>query len=129
MEVRLFENDELENEMVNIAATWSDRLDVCVLACQQYRIDAASLDRRVEQLNLTLAKFDLVALVDCPHNPATTLSHTNTSNQEYTLVLVQRLSHLQALSDRLRETDYYRNWSAEDFDRIVNWRSHLARAS
>jgi len=122
-----FTCDNLENTAIAVAERWGDDLDVFILADSDTVSDPQHLDRRVRDLNQILAPFDLVALADCPRNPATTLSHTDTGNRRYTLVLLQKLSHLQAASDRLRETDYYNNWSEADFENIVNWRSHLVR--
>ncbi|MEB3882624.1 hypothetical protein [Lyngbya sp. CCY1209] len=122
-----FNCDNLENTAIVAAERWGDDLDVFILVAPTDVADPQHLDRRIRDLNQILATFDLVALADCPRNPATTLSHTDTSNGRYTLVLIQKLSHLQTASDRLRETDYYKNWSEADFENIVNWRSHLVR--
>ncbi|WP_017662989.1 hypothetical protein [Baaleninema simplex] len=122
VEVRDFKIDKLEIQLVEVAETWSDRLDVSILACSPDDIDAAVLDRRVRCTNAQLARYDLVALVDYPNHPATTTSHTNTSNGKYALVLVQKASHLRAASDRLADTGYYDRWSEEDLNNIVRWR-------
>jgi hypothetical protein len=121
--IALFDGENLENTAIAAAERWGDDLDVFILAAAADVADPQHLDRRIRDLNPILATFDLVALADCPRNPATTLSHTDTGNGRYTLVLIQQLGHLQAASDRLRETDYYQNWSEADFDHIVNWRS------
>lgn len=133
VDVRLFAWDDLDPLLCELTQTWRDRhrtrdrYDVIIFACTSESLDPHALDRRVQQLNPHLAAADLVALVDCPANPATTVSHTTTSNRRYNLVLVQRLSHLQAASDRLFQTDYYQNWSERDFENLVNWRSQLLR--
>lgn len=113
VDVQPCERDGLEAQLLQIAQTWCDRHNVCILP------------NLSEEPIPHLEQHDIVALVDSPHNPATSLSHTNTSNQKYVLVLLQRLSHLQAASRQLARTGYYAHWTAVDFKNLVDWRSQL----
>ncbi|OAB58060.1 hypothetical protein AY600_17085 [Phormidium willei BDU 130791] len=118
------QGDDLEAQLLQIAQNWCDRHDVYILANLGDH-PLPNLEQRVDALNYQLGQNDVVALVDSPHNPATSLSHTNTSNQKYVLILLQRLSHLQAASRKLAQTGYYDNWTAVDFRNLVDWRSKL----
>lgn len=124
VDVQPCQGDRLEAQLLQIAQNWCDHHDVCILPnLSEHPIPR--LEQRIDALNYQLAQYDLVALVDSPHNPATSLSHTNTSNQKYVLVLLQRLSHLQTASQQLAQTAYYDNWTAVDFENLVDWRSQL----
>ncbi|WP_159790490.1 hypothetical protein [Sodalinema gerasimenkoae] len=124
VDVQPCQRDRLESQILEIADRWSDRYDVCILA-NLSREPIPDVERRIETLNPTLAQHDVVALVDSPRNPATSLTHTSTSNHKYLLILLQRLSHLQTASQQLEQTGYYDRWTAVDFENLVDWRSQL----
>lgn len=124
VDIQACQSDRLEAQLLQIAKTWRDRFDVCILP-NLSEAPIPNLEQRIESLNPQLAQHDIVALVDSPDNPATSLSHTNTSNQKYVLILLQRLSDLQVASQRLAQTAYYDHWTAVDFENLVNWRSQL----
>ncbi len=112
--------------LLELPQTWQANWEVLIIATQPDWLGGCQLIDQVRQLNQWLAGHDLVALVDHPGNPQTTLSHVDTSNGTYLLVLVQQLRSLQAASAHLREkTSYYHHWADQDLDNIVHWRSQL----
>ncbi|PSB13126.1 hypothetical protein C7B76_20915 [filamentous cyanobacterium CCP2] len=111
--------------LLAMSQNWNEHWEVAILATHPTLVDGHELVAQVQKLNPVLSKHDLIALVDHPGNPETTLSHINTSNGEYLLVLVQRLRSLQTASAHLQKMGYYQHWSAQDLDNIVHWRSSL----
>jgi hypothetical protein len=116
---------EIRNLIITFPNTWDERWEVAIVATHPALVNGYELLTQVQQLNSTLSHHDLIALVDHPGNPETTLSHVNTSNGEYLLVLVQRMKALQNASRQLQKTGYYHHWSVQDLDNIVHWRSEL----
>ncbi|WP_416672832.1 hypothetical protein [Egbenema bharatensis] len=111
--------------LLTMPHVWDESWEVAIVATHPALVDGHELIAQVQQLNAEFAQHNLVALVDHPGNPETTLSHINTSNGQYLLVLVQPLQSLQAASAQLQKTGYYHHWSAQDLNNIVDWRSQL----
>ncbi len=129
VELHCCHGSDMTSRLIEFIQDWNNAFEVVILAADPTTVPVGCLQAQVRQLSSQLAQADLLALVDHPDNPATSLDHVNTSNGKYALVLVQRLSDLQSASRKLAQTGYYDHWSDNDMNTLVHWRSHLIRSA
>ena len=123
-----FKDDGLETlrfqfyELVNDG--WDNTNEVLVLYANTYEMSVEELQATVKQFNNTCLhlKKDLVALEDHPSDTEE-VNGVTMNFGECILVLVQRLSKLNKASSMLKKQGYYDNWSKENYDDVVTWRT------
>jgi hypothetical protein len=95
--------------------------DVVVICFDHLLIDPVSLQEYVESINKTLVPTNYVILEDHPDSP----EYINGIKMNFGhcgLVILQKLNKLNSASDQLKDKGYYRTWSKENLDDVVNWR-------
>lgn len=97
---------------------FSNLVSVFILIVPRQEITVAESSRLVEKLRSDFGKNDFALLVDHPDDPGK-IGDLPTTNGQYSLFLVQRLSELNAAKDKLLTTDYYRDWSEDYYKKIV----------
>ena len=103
---------------------WDDTNEVLVLYANTHDMSVEELQAVVLQFNTTCSHLnkDLVALEDHPNDPEEVNGVTMNFGKGI-LVLVQRLSKLNKASNILKKQGYYDNWSQENIDDVVTWRT------
>ena len=96
--------------------------DVLIVCFEHEGIHHEILKEVVRLQNAKLAKRDYVILEDHPADPEV-LNGVKMNFGKCGLLLVQKLSKLNAASEQLREKGYYDTWPEENLDAVVNWRN------
>jgi hypothetical protein len=110
------------NIWTRISDTNFDKVDVLVVISPATRFTADQAHEMRQQLNDTFLDDDIVVLEDHPKQNEI-VAGVAMSNGKYCLYLVQKRSKLNRFSNALKKTsDYYKNWTAEQLDEVVNWR-------
>jgi len=109
-------------ELVN--GGWDDANEVLVLYANTHEMSVEELQATVKQFNTTCSYLnkDLVALEDHPSDTEE-VNGVTMNFGKCILVLVQRLSKLNKASEMLKKQGYYDNWSQENYDDVVSWRT------
>lgn len=97
--------------------------DVVVICFDHSKLSAGQTHDIVETLNSELIPDDFVILEDHP-DTIETVNGVSMNFGECGLLVIQRLSKLNAASASLKEKDYYDCWKQEALDYVVNWRTH-----
>ena len=95
--------------------------DVLIVCFEHEGIHYELLKEVVRLQNAKLAKRDYVILEDHPEDPEI-LNGVKMNFGKCGLLLVQKLSKLNAASEQLRQKGYYDTWPEENLDAVVNWR-------
>ena len=96
--------------------------DVLIVCFEHEGIHYELLKEVVRLQNAKLAKRDYVILEDHPEDPEI-LNGVKMNFGKCGLLLVQKLSKLNAASEQLRQKGYYDTWPEENLDAVVNWRN------
>ena len=96
--------------------------DVLIVCFEHEGIHYELLKEVVRLQNAKLAKRDYVILEDHPEDPEI-LNGVKMNFGKCGLLLVQKLSKLNAASEQLRQKGYYDTWPEENLDTVVNWRN------
>ena len=86
---------------------------------EQYDIDI--LSEKTKILNSIYNKKDIVILDNDPRTPFF-IKDIKTTYEDGYLWILQSLSDLTDKSNILKKTDYYKHWTKEQLDEVVNWR-------
>jgi|TARA_B110000483_G_scaffold240725_1_gene321977 hypothetical protein len=101
---------------------WDDKYEVVVLYADTNTFTPSELSLLVKQFNLIAMKKDVVALEDHPLDEEI-VNGVHMNFGKAILILVQRLSKLNNASKHLDKQGYYDNWSKENYDDVVSWRT------
>jgi hypothetical protein len=71
--------------------------------------------------NLFYRHSGLLALEDHPQI-SEDIAGLRFNNHKYAIVIVQQAEKLRKASEMLKKRGYYKNWTATDLDKVVNWR-------
>jgi hypothetical protein len=114
-------SDNIVNDMLALNAQWDAEYEGVVLIYPS-DIDAVNFSDSVEYVNnLFYRHSGLLALEDHPQIPET-IAELRFNNGKYAVVIVQRAEKLHKASEMLNKRGYYKNWTKEDLDNVVNWR-------
>jgi len=117
---------DLALDLISVAESWTDEVDVVILAYDPRAIGADYFAQAVDTANYTLlAPLNLVALEDHPDSPET-VNGVMFNNQFFALIMIQSYDKLAAATRMLKRTDYYDRWPADYYDRVVGFRDRLS---
>jgi hypothetical protein len=103
-----------------------DAYDVVVLCFDHTQFSASQVERFSRHINSILILRDYVVLEDHP-DAVELINGVQMNFGECGLMVLQRLSKLNAAADQLKEKGYYTTWSQENLDEVVNWRYDLCK--
>lgn len=92
-----------------------------IICFDHNQIESTAVEQLVSELNQILMPRDYVVLEDHPDR----IESLNTVSMNFGkcgLLLVQKLSKLNAASEQLKQKGYYDNWPTESLDYVVSWR-------
>jgi hypothetical protein len=114
--------DYFASELENYTYHWPQDKEVVALGCKPNLIDSDELSDIVKRCNESfLADRRYIALED--HPDSLEIIAGEIMNQgEWALVLVQAKDKLDKASAILERQGYYKTWSQENLDDVVNWR-------
>lgn len=96
--------------------------EVVVLGCQPDLITASELESTIADCNRNvLMPRGYIALEDHPDNPEVVAGETM-NHGSWALVLLQSHDKLNKASAMLKRQGYYKTWSEENLNDVVNWR-------
>jgi len=102
-------------------ALWEIK-EVLVIGLAPQLISAMALVDAVERLNKeVLIPAGLVALEDHPDNKEI-ISDAEMNQGQWALILIQSKDKLNKASKILERQGYYKKWTQEQLDEVVNWR-------
>jgi hypothetical protein len=120
IEIIFADSNELDVAVEQALPTLENK-DVIIICFDHTQIESITVEKLVETINQNLMPRDYVILEDHPDR----VESVNTVSMNFGkcgLLLVQKLSKLNAASNQLKQKDYYDNWSAESLDYVVSWR-------
>ena len=111
---------------LNVAnyVTSLDNFDVVVLCFDHIKYSASQVVLFTRHINSVLMWQDYVVLEDHPDTEEL-VSGIKMNFGECGLMVLQRLSKLNAAADSLNEKGYYHTWSKESYDDVVQWRNDI----
>tara|TARA_B110000438_G_C15429805_1_gene485593 strand:- start:52 stop:510 length:459 start_codon:yes stop_codon:yes gene_type:complete len=118
--IKYVETDHL-NMLFDILENWDDDVQVVVLHTPTENYTPEGLQFVVKKFNEIAMQKDIVALEDHPDD-VEDVNGVKMNFGKCIIVLVQRLSKINEASHLLKEKGYYKNWSKENLDDVVNWR-------
>ena len=109
------------NEAVEQALSTLENKDVVIICFDHTQIESITIEKLVEAANQKLMPQNYVVLEDHPDR-VESLNTVPMNFGKCGLLLVQKLSKLNAASEQLKQKGYYNNWPAESLDYVVSWR-------
>jgi hypothetical protein len=101
-----------------------DTFDVVVLCFDHTEYSASQIALFTRHINSILMCQDYVVLEDHPAAEEI-VSGVQMNFGECGLMVLQRLSKLNAAVDSLNEKGYYHTWSKESYEDVVQWRNDI----
>ena len=106
-----------------------DKKDVLVIIADPERWSGQQTKDLSADLNDIYKNKDLVIMEDHP-DIIEQVQSVKLNNGEHTLLLVQSRSILEKFEDKLRQTDYYKNWSSDHLESVTGaWRHPIKSRS
>jgi hypothetical protein len=96
--------------------------EVVIICFDHTQIDPVDLQEYVTGMNNTLMPMGYVILEDHPFSP----EYINGVSMNFGtcgLLILQKLDKLNQASESLYDKGYYANWSQQDLDSVVTWRT------
>ena len=115
---------DTEYDTISLDIEVSDltKYQVIIFKLKDYQsYDIETLRQKTNNLNNQFNKNDIIVLDNDPRDPFFINGVKTTYNECY-LWLIQSLSDLNNKSKELEKTDYYKHWTKEQLDDVVNWR-------
>ena len=109
------------NEAVEQALSTLENKDVVIICFDHTQIESITIEKLVEAANQKLMPQNYVVLEDHPDR-VESLNTVPMNFGKCGLLLVQKLSKLNAASEQLKQKGYYNNWPAESLDYVLSWR-------
>jgi hypothetical protein len=103
-----------------------DDYDVVVLCFDHTLFSASQIELFTAHVNSILMWQDCVVLEDHPDSEEL-VNGVKMNFGKCGLMVLQRLSKLNAAADQLKGKGYYGTWSKENLDQVVNWRYDLCK--
>jgi len=104
--------------------TFLDNNDVVVLCFDHSQFSASQIELFTKHVNSILVLHDYVVLEDHPDS-IELINDVKMNFGECGLMILQRLSKLNAAADQLKDKGYYHAWSKQNLDEVVSWRYDL----
>lgn len=98
-----------------------DEYEVVVLCFDHNEFSASQIQLFTKHINDVLLWKDYVVLEDHPDSEEL-INGVKMNFGECGLMVLQKLSKLNAAADQLRDKGYYDTWSKESLDEVVDWR-------
>ena len=118
---------DTEFDTINLNIQQSDltKYQVIIFKFKDYQsYDIETLRQKTNDLNNEFNKNDIVVLDNDPRDPFIINGIKTTYDESY-LWLIQSLSDLNEKSKELEKTNYYKHWTKEQLDDVVNWRTEI----
>jgi hypothetical protein len=118
---------DTEFDTINLNIQQSDltKHQVIIFKFKDYQsYDIKTLRQKTNDLNNEFNKNDIVVLDNDPRDPFIINGIKTTYDESY-LWLIQSLSDLNEKSKELEKTNYYKHWTKEQLDDVVNWRTEI----
>ena len=116
--------DYFAAEIENYTYHWPKDIEVVALGCDPNLIDSNELSDIVKRCNEGFLKNrGYIALEDHPDS-LEIISGEIMNQGSWALVLVQAKDKLAKASAMLERQGYYKTWSQENLDDVVNWRKN-----
>lgn len=98
-----------------------ENYEVVVLCFDHNKFSATQIEQFTKHINSILIWQDCVVLEDHP-DLQEVVNGVKMNFGKCGLMVLQRLSKLNAAADQLREKGYYTTWSKENLEEVVDWR-------
>jgi len=118
---------DTDYDMIDLDIKQSDltKYQVIIFKLKDYNSYAVEfLKQKTAKLNEQFNKHDIIILDNDPREPFL-INGVKTTYDEYYLWLIQSLSDLNIKSKELEKTNYYKHWSKDQLDDVVNWRTEI----
>ena len=114
-------SDSIIQDMLNLNANWNENYEGVVLIYPP-NINPEKFVDSVNYVNgMYYQNNGLIALEDHPQINET-ICNINFNNKKYAIEIIQKSEKLRNASEILDKRGYYRNWTNNDLNNVVNWR-------
>lgn len=113
--------EEIQQQVKEATKLLEDK-DVVILCFDHNQIDPVYIQEYVSQANKDLLKNNYIILEDHPN----AVEYVNGLKMNFGycgLLLIQQLDKLNDASELLKEKDYYKVWSNNEYNNVVSWRT------
>lgn len=122
-DTKLSMKNYIASELEKYTYQWPDGIEVVALGFNPELLDSKKLGNTVQRCNNTFLRYrGYVALEDHPEDPEI-VAGESMNQGKWALVLLQAADKLNKASAILHKQGYYKNWSQNDLDNVVNWRN------
>lgn len=113
--------ENIIDDMLYFHYNWNMDYDGVVIVYPK-TVDLNRFVNSVAEVNQNYYQYSgLLALEDHPEIDET-IANINFNNKEYALIIVQPAVKLRKAMNILQSRGYYKNWTKENLDNVVNWR-------
>jgi hypothetical protein len=113
--------DSIIQDMLLLNSQWNSEYEGVVLIYPQ-DIDVEKFSESVEYVNQYYYKNSgLLALEDHPQ-VIEDIAGLRFNNHKYAIIIIQRAEKLQKASEILAKRGYYKNWTRQDIENVIEWR-------
>ncbi len=120
--INFIKSTNVKDTVKDVCNNWSDDYEVVCIYFDENIITSKQLSKDIEELNEHFMPSDIVSLEDHPDD----VEIVNGVQMNFGLcgiVLIQRLSKLNKASKILSKQGYYKNWSKQNLEDVVEWRT------
>jgi hypothetical protein len=125
-----------KEDLLNLTVQWCNKIkktkyQIVVIGCTDLSISAEQLDSSVEAFNYAYMPKDIY-LMASHHDQSGEVDflydNDFETDNEFSMILIQRLAELEKASQNLKKKGYYKNWDKEYYKHTVQTRKNLIRS-
>lgn len=115
---------------------WANKLKrtkyrIAIIGCSDLSITATQLDSSIEALNFVYMPKDVYLMASHPETGDDNIDflydHGFSTENTFSMVLIQRYQDLEEASQKLKKVGYYKYWEADYYNETVGHRHNLQR--
>jgi hypothetical protein len=123
-------------QLLPTVVDWASKLKrtryrIAIIGCSDLSITATELDASIEALNFVYMPKDVYLMASHPEtgddNVDFLYDHGFDTDNEFSMVLIQRYQDLENASQKLKKVGYYKYWEADYYKETVEHRQQLKR--
>ncbi len=128
----IHEASNLLPKVVNLANNLKrTKYRIIIVGCSDLSINSEQLAASVEALNFVFIPRDVYLMSSHPETSEDNIDflydHGFNTDNEFSMILIQRYQDLENASQKLKKVGYYKNWEAEYYKETVEHRHNLQR--
>lgn len=124
------------DELLPTVVDWANKIKrtryrIAIIGCTDLSINATDLASHIEALNFVYMPKDVYLMSSHPETSEENIDflydHGFDTDNEFSMVLIQRYNDLEEASQKLKKIGYYDHWEADYYKETVEHRHNLQR--